>query len=92
MGTVAYVGVMEEIAKAHQSVAAARNAHLTIGSVPLRYFGTEEQKRRWLVLLACGERLGVFGVTEPEAGSAGAAMEPTREQDLGSSSARPGGR
>jgi alkylation response protein AidB-like acyl-CoA dehydrogenase len=69
MGAVAYVLAMEEIAKADQSVAAAWNAHLTIGSMPLLYFGTEEQKRRWLVPLARGERLGAFGLTEPEAGS-----------------------
>ena len=69
MGAVAYVLAMEEIAKADQSVAAAWNAHLTIGSMPLLYFGTEEQKRKWLVPLARGERLGAFGLTEPEAGS-----------------------
>jgi alkylation response protein AidB-like acyl-CoA dehydrogenase len=37
--------------------------------MPLLYFGTEEQKRSWLVPLARGERLGAFGLTEPEAGS-----------------------
>ena len=69
MGAVAYVAAMEEIGKADQSVGATWNAHLTIGSLPLLYFGTEEQKRRWLVPLARGERLGAFGLTEPEAGS-----------------------
>jgi alkylation response protein AidB-like acyl-CoA dehydrogenase len=69
MGAVAYVVAMEEIGKADQSVAASWNAHLTIGSMPLLYFGTEEQKRRWLAPLARGERLGAFGLTEPEAGS-----------------------
>ena len=69
VGAVAYVAAMEEMAKADQSVAATWNAHLTIGSLPLLYFGTEEQKRRWLGPLARGERLGAFGLTEPEAGS-----------------------
>ncbi len=69
VGAAAFVAAMEEIAKADQSVAATWNAHLTIGSLPLLYFGTEEQKRRWLVPLARGERLGAFGLTEPEAGS-----------------------
>jgi short-chain 2-methylacyl-CoA dehydrogenase len=69
MGAVSYVVAMEEIAKADQSVAATWNAHLTIGSMPFLYFGTEAQKRKWLVPLARGERLGAFGLTEPEAGS-----------------------
>jgi short/branched chain acyl-CoA dehydrogenase len=69
MGAVAYVTAMEEIGKADQSVAATWNAHLTIGSLPLLYFGTEAQKQRWLVPLARGEKLGAFGLTEPNAGS-----------------------
>jgi alkylation response protein AidB-like acyl-CoA dehydrogenase len=77
VGAVAYVAAMEEIAKADQSVAATWNAHLTIGSLPLLYFGTEEQKRRWLVPLARGERLGAFGLTEPEAGSDARAIRTT---------------
>jgi alkylation response protein AidB-like acyl-CoA dehydrogenase len=81
MGAVAYVVAMEEIGKADQSVAAAWNAHLTIGSMPLLYFGTEEQKRRWLVPLARGERLGAFGLTEPEAGSDARGIRTTATPD-----------
>jgi alkylation response protein AidB-like acyl-CoA dehydrogenase len=81
VGAVAYVAAMEEIAKADQSVAATWNAHLTIGSLPLLYFGTEEQKRRWLVPLARGERLGAFGLTEPEAGSDARAIRTTATPD-----------
>jgi alkylation response protein AidB-like acyl-CoA dehydrogenase len=81
MGAVAYVAAMEEIARADQSVAAAWNAHLTIGSMPLLYFGTEEQKRRWLVPLARGERLGAFGLTEPEAGSDARGIRTTATPD-----------
>jgi len=68
-GAVALVVGMEEVGKADQSVAAAWNAHLTIGSMPLLHFGSEAQKRRWLVPLARGERLGAFALTEPGAGS-----------------------
>jgi alkylation response protein AidB-like acyl-CoA dehydrogenase len=68
-GAVAYVAAMEEIGKADQSLAATWNAHLTIASMPLLHFGSEAQKERWLVPLARGERLGAFGLTEPEAGS-----------------------
>jgi alkylation response protein AidB-like acyl-CoA dehydrogenase len=80
-GAVAYVAGMEEIAKADQSVATTWNAHLTIGSLPLLYFGTEEQKRRWLVPLARGERLGAFGLTEPEAGSDARSIRTTARRD-----------
>jgi short-chain 2-methylacyl-CoA dehydrogenase len=80
-GAVAYVAAMEEIGKADQSVAAMWNAHLTIGSLPLLYFGTEEQKQRWLVPLARGERLGAFGLTEPEAGSDARAIQTTARAD-----------
>jgi len=80
-GAVAYVAGMEEIAKADQSVAATWNAHLTIGSLPLLYFGTEEQKRRWLVPLARGERLGAFGLTEPGAGSDARSIQTTARRD-----------
>jgi alkylation response protein AidB-like acyl-CoA dehydrogenase len=64
-------------------VAATWNAHLTIASMPLLYFGTEEQKRRWLVPLARGEQLGAFGLTEPGAGSdaRGIATTARREGD-----------
>ncbi len=81
VGAVAYVAAMEEIGKADQSVAAMWNAHLTIGSLPLLYFGTEEQKRRWLVPLARGERLGAFGLTEPEAGSDARAIRTSARPD-----------
>jgi alkylation response protein AidB-like acyl-CoA dehydrogenase len=81
MGAVAYVVAMEEIGKADQSVAASWNAHLTIGSMPLLYFGTEEQKRKWLVPLARGERLGAFGLTEPEAGSDARGIRTTATAD-----------
>jgi alkylation response protein AidB-like acyl-CoA dehydrogenase len=81
VGAVAYVAAMEEIGKADQSVAATWNAHLTIASMPLLYFGTEEQKRRWLVPLARGEQLGAFGLTEPEAGSDARGIRTTARWD-----------
>jgi alkylation response protein AidB-like acyl-CoA dehydrogenase len=44
-------------------------AHTSLGTQPIYLFGTEEQKREWLPRLTSGERLGAFGLTEPEAGS-----------------------
>jgi short-chain 2-methylacyl-CoA dehydrogenase len=81
VGAAAYVAAMEEIGKADQSVAATWNAHLTIASMPLLYFGTEEQKRRWLVPLARGEQLGAFGLTEPGAGSDARGIATTARRD-----------
>jgi short/branched chain acyl-CoA dehydrogenase len=69
MSTVGFVAAMEQIGHADQSVAAAWQAHVTIGSLPLYLFGTDEQRERWLRPLAEGRALGAFGLTEPDAGS-----------------------
>src|SRR5215471_18816969 len=69
MTTVGFVAAMEELGSADQSVAAAWQAHVTIGSLPLYLFGNDAQRERWLRLLAEGRALGAFGLTEPEAGS-----------------------
>jgi alkylation response protein AidB-like acyl-CoA dehydrogenase len=69
MSTVGFVAAMEQIGLADQSVAAAWQAHLTIGSLPLLMFGNDEQRERWLRPLAEGRVLGAFGLTEPDAGS-----------------------
>src|SRR3954469_694495 len=69
MTTVGFVAAMEQLGLADQSVAAAWQAHVTIGSLPLLLFGNDEQRERWLRPLAEGRALGAFGLTEPEAGS-----------------------
>ena len=69
MSTVGFVAALEQLGHADQSVAAAFQAHVTIGSMPLLLFGTDEQRERWLRPLAEGRALGAFGLTEPDAGS-----------------------
>jgi alkylation response protein AidB-like acyl-CoA dehydrogenase len=69
MTTVGFVAAMEQIGLADQSLAAAWQAHVTIGSLPLFLFGNDEQRERWLRPLAEGQALGAFGLTEPDAGS-----------------------
>src|SRR6187549_3945416 len=69
MSTVGFVAAMEQLGLADQSVAAAWQAHVTIGSLPLLLFGNDEQRERWLRPLAEGRALGAFGLTEPDAGS-----------------------
>jgi len=69
MSTVGFVAAMEQLGVADQSVAAAWQAHVTIGSLPLLLFGDDMQRERWLRPLAEGRALGAFGLTEPDAGS-----------------------
>jgi short-chain 2-methylacyl-CoA dehydrogenase len=69
MTTVGFVAAMEQLGVADQSVAAAWQAHVTIGSLPLLLFGDDAQRERWLRPLAEGRALGAFGLTEPDAGS-----------------------
>ena len=57
-------------------------AHISLGCMPINYFGTEEQKREYLPVLCSGESMGSFGLTEPEAGSdAGGTQTTARLED-----------
>ncbi len=67
--SLAYALVVEELARVDSSVAITLCAHTSLGTQPIYLFGTDEQKRHWLPQLCSGERLGAFGLTEPEAGS-----------------------
>lgn len=60
---------LEELAKVDQSVAITLEAGVSLGSMPIFRFGTEEQKAAWLPQLATGQNLAGFGLTESEAGS-----------------------
>lgn len=67
--TLSYAIAVEEVARACGSTALIFAAHVSLGCGPIYYFGTEEQKKRWLPHLCSGKGLGAFGLTEPEAGS-----------------------
>ncbi len=67
--SLAYALAVEELARVDSSVAITMCAHTSLGTQPIYLFGTEAQKREWMPLLTSGERLGAFGLTEPEAGS-----------------------
>jgi len=67
--TVSYALAVEEVARADASTALTLAAHVSLGSAPFYLFGSEAQKRCYLVPLARGERLWAFGLTEPDAGS-----------------------
>ena len=67
--TLAYALAVEELTRVDSSVAITLCAHTSLGTQPIYLFGSEAQKREWLPRLCSGERLGAFGLTEPEAGS-----------------------
>jgi short/branched chain acyl-CoA dehydrogenase len=67
--TVAYAIAVEELTRVDSSVAITMAAHHSLGTLPIYYFGTEEQRRQWLPELASGQKLAAFGLTEPDAGS-----------------------
>jgi alkylation response protein AidB-like acyl-CoA dehydrogenase len=66
---VAYCIVVEELSRACGTTGITVAAHTSLGTGPIFYFGTPEQRRRWVPRLASGEMLGAFALTEPEAGS-----------------------
>jgi short-chain 2-methylacyl-CoA dehydrogenase len=80
--TLAYAIAVEELTRIDSSVAITVAAHHSLGTLPIYYFGSEEQKRQWLPDLASGRKLAAFGLTEPNAGSdAGATRSTARLED-----------
>ncbi|HEX8142657.1 MAG TPA: acyl-CoA dehydrogenase [Pyrinomonadaceae bacterium] len=69
MGYVEYVSIIEELSRVDGSIGISVAAHNSLCSNHIFMFGTEEQKRKYLVPLARGEHLGAWGLTEPSAGS-----------------------
>ena len=69
MDQLSYYITIHEMAKVDASHALTISAHTNLGTSPIMEFGTEEQKRRYVPLLASGRVLGGFGLTEPGAGS-----------------------
>jgi short/branched chain acyl-CoA dehydrogenase len=67
--TVSYAIAVEELTRVDSSVAITVAAHHSLGTLPIYYYGSEEQKRRWLPDLASGRKLAAFGLTESGAGS-----------------------
>lgn len=69
MDTLSYIIAVEEMARVDSSQAATLAAHNSLGIGPLYYYGTEEQKQKYLPPLTTGKALWAFGLTEPFAGS-----------------------
>jgi glutaryl-CoA dehydrogenase (non-decarboxylating) len=69
--------ICEEIERGESAFRTLISVHVGLNSLSLLKFGTEEQKQKYLVPMAKGEKLGCFGLTEPAAGSDVAAMLTT---------------
>lgn len=80
---VTYAMTVEEISRADASLGITLAAHCSIGMGPVYYFGTREQKLRWLPGAARAEYLASFGLTEPGAGSDSAGTKSTAVPDGG---------
>src|SRR3954469_401296 len=81
MSSVAYCICIEELARVDPSVCLSVAAHNGLGAAHIAAFGTEEQKQKYLVALAKGEKLSAWGLTEASAGSDAAAMRTNATRD-----------
>src|SRR5215212_4230025 len=82
--TLAYTLAVEELTRVDSSVAITVCAHTSLGTQPIYLFGSEEQKREWMPRLCSGQKLGAFGLTEPEAGSDAGNTQTRATRDNGS--------
>ena len=80
---VSYAVAVEELARVDAGTSVTLSAHTSLGSWPIYAYGTEEQKQKYLVPLAKGEKLGAFGLTEQNAGSDAAGTETTAQPQDG---------
>ena len=77
MDYLSLVIAIEEMGKVCASTAVTVMAHTSLGSSPFAYFGTDNQKEKYLKKLASGEMIGAFGLTEPNAGSDAGSTQTT---------------
>ncbi|MDO4555120.1 MAG: acyl-CoA dehydrogenase family protein [Lachnospiraceae bacterium] len=69
LDVMSYAIAVEELSRVDGGTGVILSAHVSLGSWPIYQYGTEEQKKKYLVPLAKGEKIGAFGLTEPNAGS-----------------------
>ncbi|MGR6836843.1 acyl-CoA dehydrogenase [Syntrophomonas erecta] len=81
MDFIAYAIAVEELGRVDPSAADTLSAHLSLGTVPIWIHGTEEQKKKFLIPLVEGKKLGAFGLTEANAGSDAMGMTTKAELD-----------
>lgn len=69
LDVLSYAIAVEELARVDGGTGVILSAHTSLGTYPIDAFGTEKQKKKYLIPLCKGEKLGAFGLTEPNAGS-----------------------
>ena len=75
MDFVSYIIAINELSKVSATVGVILSVHTSVGTNPIVYFGTDEQKQRFLPKLASGEYLAAFCLTEASSGSDAASMK-----------------
>ncbi len=75
MDFTSYVIAIHEFSKVSAAVGVILAVHTSVGTNPILYFGTEEQKQKFVPRLATGQLLGAFALTEPSAGSDAASLK-----------------
>lgn len=83
VGILGYCLLVEELAKVCLATACCVAIHTSSGAMVINLNGTEEQKKKYLVPLAKGKRIGAFGLTEPAAGSDIAQIQTTAVKEDG---------
>ena len=78
---LSYAIAVEELSRVCGSTGVILSAHTSLCATPIDMFGTEEQKQKYLVPLAKGEKIGAFGLTEPNAGTDAAGQQTTAVLD-----------
>ena len=79
LDTISYAIIIEEISRRCASTGVITSVHNSLVAWPIMKYGTEEQKEKYLPILARGEKIGAFAGTEPNAGSDLGAMQTTAE-------------
>ena len=81
MDYISYALLCEELERADTAFRVVQSVHVGLNSLALLQWGTEEQRRRWLVPQARGEKLATFGLTEPGTGTDAANLATTARRD-----------
>jgi butyryl-CoA dehydrogenase len=81
LDVISYAIAVEELSRVDGGTGVILSAHTSLGAYPIYAYGTEEQKQKYLVPLAKGEKLGAFGLTEENAGSDAGGTETTAVLD-----------
>src|SRR5690625_3137988 len=81
MDYVAFINAIEEFSKVCGATGSDLAIHTALASFPIYYFGTEDQKQKFLRALVTGEKMGAFGLTEPSRGSNYQTFQTRAEKD-----------